>query len=97
MEIYNKIKNNPFPKFIENILISEKSLDLLKKNSTYSFLINPNFKKDQIKIILEKFFKNKIIKINVISLPEKLKKINKKKGKIKTYKKVLIKLKNINI
>lgn len=81
---------------IINIIITEKSLNLIKKNY-YTFLIYKSFNKKEIKFFFKIFFNLDIIKLNILKLPFK----NNKKIYIKfkqknniIYKKIL---KNINI
>jgi large subunit ribosomal protein L23 len=93
MEINNYNYTNFF-KFIKYPLISEKSMFIFDKDSKYTLIVDKLLKKYEIKFILEKLFNFKIIKINTIILPVKFKLINKKKGKIKQYKKVYIQLQN---
>lgn len=93
MEININNKNINFLNIIKSKLITEKSLLIFKKNSINTFLVEKTLKKNDIKLILKKYFNYNKIKINSIILPQKFKTINKKKNKITQYKKIFIKLK----
>jgi len=93
MEI-NNYNYTSFFNFIKTPLISEKSMSIFMKDSKYTLIVDKILKKYEIKFILEKLFNFKIIKINTIILPIKFKSINKKKGKVKQYKKIYIQLEN---
>jgi large subunit ribosomal protein L23 len=83
-----------FLKLIKKPLISEKSILNNNKFNEYTLLVDISLTKLDLKIILENIFNIEIIKINTIILPEKLRKVNKKSGKITQYKKVIIRIKN---
>ena len=93
MEINNYNYTN-FLKLIKKPLITEKSILNNKKFNEYIFLVDTLLTKVNLKIILENIFNVEIIKINTLLLPEKIRKVNKKIGKITQYKKVIIRIKN---
>lgn len=93
MEI-NKNNYKEFFEFIKFPLQSEKSEGLFNDYVRYTLIVKRFLIKSQIKIILEKMFDCKIIKINTMILPIKSKTINKKEGFSTQYKKVHFTLPN---
>jgi large subunit ribosomal protein L23 len=82
--------------FIKYPLLTEKSFKLFEKEQ-YTFLVDKNLKKDEMKYAFEKIFNVKIIAINTLILPPKYQRVGKYLGKKSLYKKVMIKLKKGDI
>lgn len=88
----NKYNLGNILNLIKYPLLTEKSFKLFEKEQ-YSFLVDKNLKKEEIKFALEKIFNVKIIQINTLILPPKYQRVGKFLGKKPLYKKVMIKLK----
>nr|YP_009522576.1 50S ribosomal protein L23 [Dumortiera hirsuta]AXQ02653.1 50S ribosomal protein L23 [Dumortiera hirsuta] len=72
-------------------VLTEKTIRLLEKNQ-YSFDVNINSNKTEIKKWIELFFNVKVVKINSHRLPKKKKKIGTITGYTVRYKRMIIKL-----
>nr|YP_010937708.1 ribosomal protein L23 [Palisada intermedia]WKW95748.1 ribosomal protein L23 [Palisada intermedia] len=64
------------------------------ENNVYCFKVNKNSNKSEIKKTIEKIFDVKIEKINTTISPPKTKTVGKFRGKVKKYKKAIVKLEN---
>lgn len=64
------------------------------ENNVYCFQVNPKSNKGEIKQAIENIFDVKIEKINTIISPPKTRTVGKFRGKVKKYKKAIIKLKS---
>jgi large subunit ribosomal protein L23 len=73
-------------------LITEKSTSL-SSNKQYTFIVDKSLTKIEIKLLIEKIFNVKVIKIGTMILPTKTKRVGKFIGKKATYKKTYIRLK----
>jgi len=73
-------------------LLSEKAI-LLSKENKYTFIVAKTLTKLEIKKSLEFLLNINIINIKTSILPQKTKKVGKHRGKITTYKKAVIQLK----
>ena len=73
-------------------IITEKATSLSEFNKTV-FKVNANATKDTIKKNIEKLFKVKIIKINIVNAKQKVKFKQGKMGKKPGFKKAIITLK----
>lgn len=76
---------------IKQPLITDKAIRLTETNK-YSFLVNLNSTKTEIKIAIEELFHVKIIKINTCQLPRKKKRVGKYTGWKAQYKKATVTL-----
>lgn len=74
-------------------VLTEKTIRLLEKNQ-YSFDVNVNSDKREIKKWIELFFNVKVTGINSHRLPEKKKKIGSITGYTTRYKRMIIRLKS---
>ncbi|KAG6539929.1 hypothetical protein Mapa_018771 [Marchantia paleacea] len=72
-------------------VLTEKTIRLLEKNQ-YSFDVNIDSNKTQIKKWIELFFNVKVISVNSHRLPKKKKKIGTTTGYTVRYKRMIIKL-----
>ena len=72
--------------------LTEKSFNLYN-NQQYTFIVDRNLRKDQIKFILEKVFNVSIIKVNTCMIPTKKRRVGKFIGNRSQYKKAYVKLK----
>ena len=76
---------------IKQPLITDKAIRLTQTNK-YSFLVNSNSNKTEIKLAIENLFNVKIIKINTCQLPRKKKRVGKYTGWKTQYKKATVTL-----
>nr|YP_010952009.1 50S ribosomal protein L23 [Laurencia obtusa]WMP12948.1 50S ribosomal protein L23 [Laurencia obtusa] len=64
------------------------------ENNVYCFQVDKNSNKSEIKKAIENIFEVKIEKINTSMSPPKTKRVGRFKGKVKRYKKAIVKLEN---
>jgi large subunit ribosomal protein L23 len=72
--------------------LSEKSISLYEKRQ-YTFLVDRNLTKNQIKLTIQENFNVIVTNVNTCILPIKTKRVGKSIGKKTVYKKAFIKLK----
>lgn len=73
-------------------LITEKSMDLVGENK-YSFIVDPNSNKVEIKKAVEELFKVKVEKVHTLRYKAKIKRVKGRLGRISGYKKAIVTLK----
>lgn len=83
--------NNSLLDLIKYPIITDKTTKAIEDN-IYVFAVAKKANKKQLKQIIEDIFNVKIKKINTLNEPIKIKKVGKFTGKIKQYKKAIIKL-----
>lgn len=74
-------------------VISEKSMDLAAENK-YTFIVDPNANKIEIKNAVEKLFKVKVLDVNTMNVKGKFKRMGKYVGRTSDRKKAIVKLKD---
>ena len=74
-------------------IITDKTTKNIE-NNVYYFQVDTKSNKKDIKIAIESIFNVKVDKINTNVSPPKYKTVGKFKGKIKNYKKAIVKLKD---
>jgi large subunit ribosomal protein L23 len=72
-------------------LITDKSTGLIDKNS-YTFIVDPKMKKNEIKEIIQAFFLVKVVKVNTSNLANKKRRVGQFVGMKPKYKKAIVKL-----
>lgn len=72
-------------------LITEKSMDLAQENK-YTFVVDKNANKIEIKAAVEELFKVKVEKVNTIRVKGKMKRVGRFVGRTPEYKKAIVKL-----
>ncbi|ABB13735.1 MULTISPECIES: 50S ribosomal protein L23 [Carboxydothermus] len=72
-------------------LITEKSMDLAQENK-YTFIVDKNANKIEIKNAIEELFKVKVEKVNTIRVKGKMKRVGRFVGRTPEYKKAIVKL-----
>ena len=72
-------------------IITDKATKLLELNQ-YTFAINPQSNKSEIKIAIEYLFKVKVISVNTSNIPDKPRRLGKFIGKKSHYKKAIVTL-----
>ena len=77
---------------IKKPVISEKSFNLAS-NGVYTFLVDLKSEKKQIAREVEELFKVKVVSVNIVNIPGKVKRVKKGSGKRSDIKKALVKIK----
>lgn len=77
---------------IINPLISEKSMDLIQNNNTYTFRVDADANKIEIRNAIEKIFDVKVVNVNTMNMRGKIRRLGRNEGKRPDWKKALIKL-----
>ncbi|MFZ5645239.1 MAG: 50S ribosomal protein L23 [Bacillota bacterium] len=73
-------------------LITEKSMDLVQENK-YTFIVDPNSNKIEIKKAVEELFKVKVEKVHTIRYKARFKRVRGKIGRFSGFKKAIVTLK----
>jgi large subunit ribosomal protein L23 len=73
-------------------VVSEKSYELIEKNNTYTFEVDPRSSKEQIKYAVEKVFEVKVLRVNTMNRKGKVKRTGYKLGKRKDVKRAVVTL-----
>ncbi len=76
---------------IKQPILTDKTIRLTESRK-YSFLVNLDSNKSEIKVAIENLFQVKIIKINTCNLPRKKKRVGKFTGWKAQYKKAIVTL-----
>ena len=74
-------------------VITEKAAYATEKN-VYTFKVNKDANKIEIKKAIEAAFKVKVVNVNTLNTKAKAKRVGKYTGKTKTYKKAIVTLKD---
>ena len=73
--------------------LTEKSGHIREKGNYYTFRVNNDASKKEIKMAVEAMFKVHVIKVNTITMPGKSKRFGKAMSAAKKFKKAVVKLK----
>ncbi len=73
-------------------IITEKSADLAQNNNTYTFSVDVNANKTQIKQAIEKIFNVKVLSVNTVNVKPKTRRVGRYTGKTNRVKKAIVKL-----
>ncbi len=73
-------------------IITEKTNDLLTENK-YTFKVNKDANKFQIKNAVEKMFNVEVAKVSTLNMKPKKKRVGRHQGYTSAYKKAIVKLK----
>ena len=73
-------------------VVSEKSYDLIERNNTYTFLVDPRSNKTEIKQAVQSVFDVKVVRVNTQNRPGKVKRTGWVHGKRKDVKRALVTL-----
>jgi large subunit ribosomal protein L23 len=76
---------------INKPIISEKGT-ILQAKQDYIFNVNPKATKHEIKVAVEKIFKVKVTKVNVMNVPGKQKLISRRRVMTPSFKKAVVTL-----
>lgn len=81
---------------IKKPLVTEKTTNLIQNHNQYVFYVHPKANKIQVREAIEKIFKVKVERVNVIKLKGKLRRRGLTSGRTPDKKKVVVKLKKGN-
>nr|YP_010478501.1 ribosomal protein L23 [Chlorobotrys sp.]UVI60806.1 ribosomal protein L23 [Chlorobotrys sp.] len=87
----NKTQEAKWIDILKYPLATEKASNPFLKNY-YTFIVDPRSDKQTIKSAFEYVFSVKVVKVNTLMTPKKLKRRRQYKGYLPTYKKVILKL-----
>ena len=73
-------------------VVSEKSYDLIEKNNTYTFVVDPRANKEEIRDAVQKVFGVKVLRVNTMNRKGKVKRTGYKLGKRKDIKRAVVTL-----
>ena len=73
-------------------IITEKSADLAQNNNTYTFSVDVNANKTQIKQAIEKIFNVTVLSVNTVNVKPKTRRVGRYTGKTNRVKKAIVKL-----
>ncbi len=73
-------------------IITEKSMDLMESNNTYTFKVDKNSNKVEIRNAVEEVFNVKVVNVNTMNIRGKERRIGVHEGKRPDWKKALVKL-----
>ena len=74
-------------------VLTEKSLLLQQNENKYTFDVDVNTNKTEVKVAVEKMFDVKVEKVNIMNVRPKTKRMGRYVGKTKRRKKAIVKLK----
>ena len=78
---------------IRSPLLTEKCYDLKDRNNQVAFRVAPEANKVQIRQAVEKIFKVKVVKVNVMNVQGKPKRLGRNSGRRSDWKKAVVTLK----
>jgi large subunit ribosomal protein L23 len=84
MDIYNIIKRPS---------LTEKSGQVRKEGNFYTFIVDTEASKKEIKNAVQELFKVHVIRVNTVIMPGKAKRFGKSASEAKGFKKAIVKLK----
>ena len=73
-------------------VVSEKSYDLIERNNTYTFVVDPRAHKDEIRDAVQSIFDVQVLSVNTMNRKGKLKRTGAVMGRRKNNKRALVKL-----
>ncbi|MFW5985728.1 MAG: 50S ribosomal protein L23 [Halanaerobiales bacterium] len=73
-------------------VVSEKSMELMQDNNTYTFEVAKNANKIEIRNAVEKIFNVKVVNVNTINMQGKKRRLGRNEGKRPDWKKAMVKL-----
>ena len=78
---------------VKQLLSTEKSVQARTAESKYTFVVDRDANKHQIKDAVERLFKVHVTGVQTVIVPGKVKRMGRFEGKTPTWKKAVIKLK----
>ncbi|AZO96544.1 50S ribosomal protein L23 [Iocasia frigidifontis] len=73
-------------------IISEKSMDLIEENNTYTFKVARKANKVEIRNAIEDIFNVQVLKVNTMNVSGKKRRMGFKEGRTPAWKKAMVKL-----
>lgn len=73
-------------------VVSEKSYDLIEKQNTYTFVVDPRTNKEEIRDAVEAVFGVQVLRVNTQNRPGKVKRTGWVQGRRKNLKRALVTL-----
>lgn len=83
---------NNYRDIIKAPIITEKSSDLMQNKNTYTFSVDVNANKTQIKQAIEAIFNVKVMNVNTVTVHPRKKRVGRYVGKTNKVKKAIVKL-----
>lgn len=83
---------NNYRDIIKAPIITEKSSDLMQNKNTYTFSVDVNANKTQIKQAIEAIFNVKVANVNTVTVHPRKKRVGRYVGKTNKVKKAIVKL-----
>ena len=83
---------NNYRDIIKAPIITEKTTDLMQNKNTYTFSVDVNANKTQIKNEIEKQFGVKVLNVNTMNAVQKKRRVGRYTGLSTAYKKAYVKL-----
>lgn len=77
---------------IKRPIITEKSSDLIAKDNKYTFVVDKNANKTEVKYAVKQLFNVEVEKVNIINVLPKKRRVGRFLGKKPGYKKAIVKL-----
>lgn len=77
---------------IRKPIITEKSMQLVESNNSYTFEVDRKANKVEIKKAIETIFGVKVVKVNTINVKPKFKRLGQHEGYTAAYKKAVVEL-----
>lgn len=78
---------------IKNPHISEKSTRLMQESNNYIFVVDKDANKIEIAKAIEKMYKVKVEKVQIVLIPSKKRRLGLTEGRKHGYKKAIVKIK----
>lgn len=82
-----------YRQIIKKPLITEKTMQMLQEGNWVAFGVCRNANKIQIKAAVEKIFSVNVKNVNIVNVKGKFRRFGKNVGKVKDWKKALVRLK----
>lgn len=73
-------------------LITEKSHRLMEKHNQYTFEVHPDANKIQIRKAVEQLFKVRVVAVNTVRIPGKVRRVGRFTGRLPDRKKAIVTL-----
>lgn len=83
---------NNYRDIIKAPIITEKSSDLMQNKNTFTFSVDVNANKTQIKQAIEAIFNVKVANVNTVTVHPRKKRVGRYVGKTNKVKKAIVKL-----
>jgi len=83
---------NNYRDIIKAPIITEKTTDLMQNKNTYTFSVDVNANKTQIKQAIEAIFKVKVASVNTVTVHPRKKRVGRYTGMTNKVKKAIVKL-----